>query len=102
MRWSATGEIPLFMRLCTEYAYLPAIDADGRKQAQERMETSAPALIFFTPSPVSGGGDFRCGESGAFVQFGGFWGGRAERPELFGVLPCETRRAVIQLRRLAV
>ena len=25
-----TGEIPLFMRLCTEYAYLPAIGADGR------------------------------------------------------------------------
>ena len=32
------------MRLCTEYAYLPAIDADGRKQGQERMEISAPAL----------------------------------------------------------
>ena len=26
-----TGEIPLFMRLCTEYAYLSAIDADGCK-----------------------------------------------------------------------
>ena len=32
------------MRLCTEYACLPAIDADGRKQGQERMETSALAL----------------------------------------------------------
>ena len=90
------------MRLCTEYAYLPAIDADGRKQAQERMETSAPALIFSRLLQCREGGDFRGGESGAFVQFGGFWGGRAERPELFGVLPCETRRAVIQLRRLAV
>ena len=37
------------MRLCTEYAYLPAIDADGRKQGQKRMETSAPALIFSHP-----------------------------------------------------
>ena len=44
-----TGEIPLFMRLCTEYASVPTIDANGRKQAQERIETSAPALIFSHP-----------------------------------------------------
>ena len=41
---------PLFMRLCTEYAYLPAIAPTGAKETRANGDKRA-RVDFFTPIP---------------------------------------------------